>query len=207
MRFWRLHLLFFVSGFGTYFALRNLAGSAFVRQRLTRLGVPLLFGMAVVCPPQTWVERVTQHGYTEGFLTFFVHDTFTRGVYPAGNITWTHLWFLPYLLLATLMLTPVMIWLRNSGWLEDRRFGGLSMFQSVALLSSGVILPTLATGLLLIWPNQTNGLTDDWGWFAIWSSYFFLGFLVAGLLEGSYTAPAAHALGLCLPGAGLLRDS
>ena len=29
MRFWRLHLLFFVSGFGTYFALIKLDGSAF----------------------------------------------------------------------------------------------------------------------------------------------------------------------------------
>ena len=183
MRFWRLHLLFFISGFGTYFALRKLAGSAFVRERSGRLGLPLLFGMVVVCPPQTWVERVTQHGYTDGFLTFFVQDTFTHGVYPAGNVTWIHLWFLPYLLLMTLALTPLMIWLRDAGWLEHRRFGRLSMFRSVALLSSGVILPILATTLLLIWPNQTNALLDDWGWFSIWSTYFFLGFIVAGLCK------------------------
>ncbi len=33
----------------------------------------------------------------------------------------------------------------------------------------------------MVWPNQTGGLFDDWGWFAIWTTYFFLGFVVAGL--------------------------
>ena len=143
MRFWRLHLLFFVSGFGTYFALRKLDGVAFVRERSVRLWVHLLFGMAVVCPPQVWVERVTQHGYADGFLTFFVRDAFTHGTYPAGNITWNHLWFLPYLLLMTVVLTPLLVSLRDSGWLEATRFGAPTMRRSVALLSSVVILPIL----------------------------------------------------------------
>ena len=181
MRFWRLHLLFFVSGFGTYFALRKLRGSAFVRERSVRLGVPLLVGMAVICPPQMWVERVTQHGYPSGFVAFLVRDAFTHGVAPVGNITWNHLWFLPYLLLMTLVLTPLLVRLRNSGWFESQQLRGLTMPRSVALLSSGVVLPTLATSLLLIWPRQTNGLFDDWGWFAIWTTYFVQGFIVAGL--------------------------
>ena len=181
MRHWRLHLLFFISGFGTYFALRKLSGWTFLKERSDRLGLPLFFGMAFVCPPQTWVERVTQHGYSENFLTFYVQDLFTNGVYPQGNITWIHLWFLPYLLLMTVLLSPLLIRLRNSGWLESRQFGELSMIRSVALLSSGVILPILASALLLVWPNRTNALLDDWGWFAVWSAYFFLGFIVAGL--------------------------
>lgn len=181
MRFWRLHLLFFISGFGTYFALRKVDGSTFLRERSIRLGVPLLCGMLIVMPPQVWVERVTQHGYTNGFFTFFIQDAFTQGVYPVGNITWNHLWFLPYLLLMTLLLAPLLIRLRNSAWLERISLSELSMFRSVALLASGVILPILATFLLLIWPNRTHALLDDWGWFSIWASYFFLGFLVAGL--------------------------
>ncbi len=181
MRHWRLHLLFFISGFGTYFALRKVNGSTFLKERSTRLGLPLLFGMVLVCPPQTWVERITQYGYTKDFITFYVQDLFTTGAYPQGNITWSHLWFLPYLLVMTLLLSPLLLWLRNSGWLESRQFGKLSMLRSIALLSSGVILPSLATALLLVWPNRTDALVDDWGWFAIWSTYFFLGFVVAGL--------------------------
>lgn len=181
MRFWRLHLLFFISGFGTYFALRKVDGSTFLRERSIRLGVPLLCGMLIVMPPQVWVERVTQHGYTNGFLTFFVQDAFTKGIYPAGNITWNHLWFLPYLLLMTLLLAPLLIRLRNSASLESIKFSELTMLRSVALLTSGVILPILATFLLLIWPERTHALLDDWGWFSIWATYFFLGFVVAGL--------------------------
>ena len=181
MRHWRLHLLFFISGFGTYFALRKVNGSTFLKERSNRLGLPLFFGMVFVCPPQTWVERVTQYEYTQNFLTFYFQDLFTSGVYPQGNITWTHLWFLPYLLVMTFLLSPLLIRLRNSGWLESRRFGELSMLRSITLLSSGVVLPILASVLLLVWPNRTNALADDWGWFAIWSSYFFLGFVVAGL--------------------------
>lgn len=60
---------------------------------------------------------MTQHGYTGGFLTFFVRDAFTHGTYPAGNITWNHLWFLPCLLLMTVVLTPLFS-LRDSGVLE-----------------------------------------------------------------------------------------
>ena len=183
MRHWRLHLLFFISGFGTYFALRKVNGSTFLKERSTRLGLPLLFGIVLVCPPQTWVERVTQYGYTKDFLTFYFQDLFTSGGYPQGNITWTHLWFLLYLLVMTLLLLPLLLWFRNSGWLERRQFGELSMLRSIALLSSGVILPSLASALLLVWPNQTGALFDDWGWFAIWSTYFYLGFVVAGLRE------------------------
>ncbi len=181
MRHWRLHLLFFISGFGTYFALRKVNGSTFLKERSGRLGLPLLFGVVLVCPPQTWVERVTQYGYTQDFLTFYFQDCFTTGVYPQGNITWTHLWFLPYLLVMTLLLSPLLLWVRDSGWLERRQVGEVSMLRAIALLSSGVLLPILASALLVVWPTQTHALVDDWGWFAIWSTYFFVGFVVAGL--------------------------
>ncbi len=48
----------------------------FLRQRSLRLLVPLAFGVAVIVPPQSWVELVTQHGYRAGFATFWTHDYF-----------------------------------------------------------------------------------------------------------------------------------
>ena len=179
MQYWRLHLLFFISGFGTYFALRKVSGSTFLKERSMRLGLPLLFGIWVICPPQIWVERITQYGNTKGFFTFYLQDYFTSGNYPQGNITWNHLWFLPYLLLMTLLLLPLFLYLRNSIWLKNKQFGQLSIFRSTVFLSSGVILPILASSLLWIWPIRTMGLFDDWGWFTIWSTFFFLGFIVA----------------------------
>src|SRR3546814_13234653 len=64
---WRLTLLFVVSGYASRALIGKMPGiGAFLRQRSGRLLWQLLFGMAVVVPPQTWVELTTQHGYTGG---------------------------------------------------------------------------------------------------------------------------------------------
>src|SRR5688572_23414476 len=56
-RAWRLALLFFVSGMGTWFAFRSSEGPGFLRERFLRLFVPLVFAMCVIIVPQVWFER------------------------------------------------------------------------------------------------------------------------------------------------------
>ncbi|MCU6456070.1 acyltransferase family protein [Sphingomonas sp. A2-49] len=103
---WRLSLLFVVSGYASRALLTRAPGiGGFLRQRTMRLLVPLAFGVAVVVPPQSWVELVTQHGYAGGFATFWVRDDFRFGTLggialPALN----HLWFVLYLWLYTAVL-------------------------------------------------------------------------------------------------------
>ena len=63
---WRLTLLFVVSGYASRALLSKSAGiRGFLGNRSTRLLIPLVFGMAVVVPPQTWVQLVGQHGYAD----------------------------------------------------------------------------------------------------------------------------------------------
>lgn len=125
---WRLSLLFVVSGYASRALLSRASGTGgFLRQRTARLLVPLAFGVAVVVPPQSWVELVTQHGYTAGFLTFWAHDYFRFGalagiVLPALN----HLWFVLYLWLYTCvlaLLVTAVSW-RGGQRLFDRVFAG-----------------------------------------------------------------------------------
>ena len=73
---WRLSLLFVVSGYASaaLFARQKDGIGAFLRSRVVRLGLPLLFGMAVIVTPQPWVWLVTHYGYDRGFVTFLVHD-------------------------------------------------------------------------------------------------------------------------------------
>lgn len=74
---WRLSLLFLVSGYASAAILgREPAPGRFIRSRLARLGIPLLFGMAVIVTPQPWVNLVTQHGYRHDFGWFMAHDYF-----------------------------------------------------------------------------------------------------------------------------------
>ena len=63
---WRLMLLVVVSGYATRANLMRSAGlGGLARERTARLLIPLAFGMAVVVPPQPWIELVAQHGYTQ----------------------------------------------------------------------------------------------------------------------------------------------
>src|SRR5665213_3068223 len=52
---WRLALLFLVSGAATRFMLGKLEAGQLLRSRSLRLLPPLLFGMLVVVPPQSYV--------------------------------------------------------------------------------------------------------------------------------------------------------
>ena len=103
---WRLTLLFVVSGYASRALLSRTPGlSAFLRSRSARLLIPLAFGMAVVVPPQTWVEVVGKHGYTHSFLWFWLHDYFRFGtLFGIVMPTWNHLWFVTYLWVYTLAL-------------------------------------------------------------------------------------------------------
>ena len=83
--------------------------------------------MAVVVPPQTWVELTTQHGYAASYLHFWATDYFRFGTLADIVMpTWNHLWFLPYLWVYTALLAGAAMLppgMRAQAWF-DRAFGG-----------------------------------------------------------------------------------
>ena len=107
---WRLPLLFVVSGAGTWFSLGVRAPAVHVRERLTRLLLPLAVGMAIVIPPQVYLERIS-HGMPLRQSPFDFHGSyracygehFTHGAYPDGHLSWHHLWFIAYLLIFSIV--------------------------------------------------------------------------------------------------------
>lgn len=94
---WRLGLLFFVSGVGTYFAIKKY-GSGFIKERVRRILIPLIFGVLIIVPPQIYIERIYNGFYYDSYLQFYL-QSFGKGFYPYGDISWQHLWFLAYLFL------------------------------------------------------------------------------------------------------------
>src|SRR6201990_83730 len=58
---WRMALLLFISGAGTYMALGKRTRKQFVGERFRRLFIPLLFGMFVVVPPQIYFEYIDKY--------------------------------------------------------------------------------------------------------------------------------------------------
>ena len=59
LHYWRMPLLLFISGAGTFLALRKRAPTQYARERLNRLILPLLFGMLVIIPPQIYYENIS----------------------------------------------------------------------------------------------------------------------------------------------------
>ncbi len=125
---WRLMLLFVVSGYASRALLdRQPEPGRFAWSRSLRLLVPLAFGIAVIVPPQPWVELVTKGGYREGFLHFWWAHYFDF-VRIGGLIlpTWNHLWFVAYLWVYTMALAAGAALVRG-GWAQrafDRMLGG-----------------------------------------------------------------------------------
>jgi peptidoglycan/LPS O-acetylase OafA/YrhL len=102
---WRMGLLFLIGGAAcqALFAKRGLLGTW--RDRSTRLLLPLLFGMAVIVPPQAYYEVLTKvpaqlpgdGGYLDFWSAYLRGGRYCRGTDCMDVPTWNHLWFLPYL--------------------------------------------------------------------------------------------------------------
>jgi glucan biosynthesis protein C len=188
-RAWRLALLFFVSGMGAAFSFRSTAGLAFLRKRTIRLLVPLLFAMAVLVVPQVWYERMYENGYDGSLLTFWLTRYFTEGRYPTGNFTWAHMWFVAYLLVMSVICYPIFLYLCRPAnpiatWFErTAKSAWIYLFFLLPLALNLALSP--------FFPKETNALYNDGAWFAVWASWFGLGFLVArhhGALIGTIIA-------------------
>lgn len=109
---WRLSLLFFISGVASRFLIAKLGAGRFALDRLRRLLPVIVFGMAVVIPPQTYVELVSKGVTHQGYLSFWFNSylaadqTMVRPLHKTMP-TWDHLWFLVYLFVYVLVFALI----------------------------------------------------------------------------------------------------
>lgn len=182
---WRLTLLFLVSGAATAFMAAKMSAGAFTWSRLGRLVPPLLLGMFVIVPPQSWYEILEAAPQLhEPYLAFYAKYATASGNWcdPASGEclitpTWNHLWFVAYLIVYTLVIGLLLALGRGA---LDKVGGGLER----ALSGWGLLLwPILALALmrLFLLPmfEVTHALADDWYNHAVSFSAFLLGFLMA----------------------------
>ena len=171
----RLALLFFISGVGVSFARRKLDELGFLRERSRRLLIPLLFGLLFIVPPMVYTEKRFL-GEFSGSLAEFYPLVLTTGVYPAGNLSWHHFWFIAYLflfcLLAMFPLRRLDRWSASRWKAFTERVSGYGIYLLIPLL--------LVPEILLRWlfPGFRD-LIHDWASFVLWFIVFMAGYLVA----------------------------
>lgn len=193
---WRLTLLFLVSGAATRFMVEGFAargghpGRRLAGSRLLRLLPPLLFGMLVIVPPQSYyeiLEALKGLGVADPAHSPYLQNFWVKYATASGNWcddtgclttpTWNHLWFVAYLLPYGLIVALLV-------GLGGRSLGALERGLERVLSGWG----------LLVWPivwfailrltlaplfEITHALTDDWYNHALSFSAYLLGFLIA----------------------------
>jgi len=182
---WRLLLLFLVSGFASRMLLAKSSGlRGFLANRNGRLLIPLAFGIAVIVPPQSWVELVVKHGYAHDYLWFWANDYFRFGALDGVILpTWNHLWFVLYLWIYTLALALLLLFKPRLQPLFDRIFGG------AGALWVPLVWLLLIHYVLFHRVEETHDLVND----GLAHLAYFSGFLFGFGLAGSRVTMSAFA--------------
>ena len=149
---WHMPLLFVLAGASTYFALGRRSSRQYLRERRLRLLVPLVFGIFVLIPPQTWYGGRFNSGYSASLLHYIVSGDFLRwniqnGGDYYGGFGIGHLWFIMVLFLLSVIALPLFSWGRKeraAALLQtfSRRLAHpAGWFLAALLLTAGAALP------------------------------------------------------------------
>ena len=93
---WRIPLLFFVSGMGVYFAMRQRSWKELIGERAGRILLPFVFGMFAIVPLHLLVWR-------------YYYDMNLQYTWDPG-----HLWFLGNIFCYVVLLSPILFYLKQN---------------------------------------------------------------------------------------------
>lgn len=114
---WHMPLFFLLAGASTWFALRFRSGRMYTKERFKRLLIPLIFGLLVIVPPQTYIGLRSHSDFAGSFLqyypNFFSFQFADPEGYFLGGFTVAHLWFIFYLFIFSLVALPFFLYLKG----------------------------------------------------------------------------------------------
>lgn len=133
---WFMPLLFVLAGISAGHALERRSAMQFLKERVLKLFVPLVFGILLLVPVQTYFAERFHNGYTGGYfaqyILFFTKPTDLMGY--NGGFTPGHLWFVMYLFAISLLALPIMLWYNKRGTpIDGSRFTMPKLFLTFLL--------------------------------------------------------------------------
>lgn len=157
---WFMPLLFVIAGFSAFHALQKRTSWEYIKERILRLFIPLLFGLVLIVPVQGYYASLQHEGFTGNYIQYLgqyfmdFHDIsgYTGGFTPA------HLWFILYMFVISICMLPIMLRLRTpkegpraKGWLllafvpmtvaeALPSFGGKNLFFYALLFLFGFLI-------------------------------------------------------------------
>lgn len=126
---WFMPLLFVLAGMSTYYALYKRTPKQYITERVHKLLIPLISGILLLIPIQTFYAEKFHNGYNGGYfhqyILFFTKKTDLSGY--TGGFTPAHLWFILYLFIISLIALPIIIKYKKSS--KKISVEGLSMLR------------------------------------------------------------------------------
>lgn len=155
---WGMPLFFLLAGAGSFFSLRRRTGRQFVSERFRRLVIPFIAVAILIQPFQTYIA-IVHEGLSDLYSGPFLKLAYFRAYFdsrlgpdlgellnPEVFVNYgSHLWFVGYLFVFSLILLPLFLWLKKDAgnrlisWLAglfERRGGILVLILPLALGSS-----------------------------------------------------------------------
>lgn len=176
---WRLPLLFFIAGVGVRFSLRRRTVLKFMGERVVRLFIPLVFAIFFITPIQVYFEWLQSGRITSTYWEFYP-EVFKIIPYPDGAFTWSHMWFVAYLFVFTILLLPIFS-LAKVSWFNALKTKLNAAFKSpIAHLVLALPFVGYFYGLYIDWPEQ-GSLISDWFVFTMSITFYLFGFLFSSI--------------------------
>ncbi len=145
---WHMPMLFMISGAATYFALGHRSAGGYIRERFSRLFIPLMFGLLTFVPFTIYVQHSETISLREGYAGFFQIDL-NQLDGMNGTFTPAHLWFILYLFIFSLAGLPIFQWLRSEKGRRVTQRLGTAIQTPLSLTVLGIPLTlAAATGIL-----------------------------------------------------------
>ncbi|QQO08447.1 acyltransferase family protein [Breznakiella homolactica] len=170
LNLWFMRLLFFISGIAAFYGLRKRSHREFLTERVKRLLVPTLFGVALLCPASAYMLAKNTYGFTGSLLQFYpvFFSNFEK------YLGWGHFWFLAYLFVYSVILIGIRKYCGGTCSRYRERMGRLLS------AGNGIFLPMAAVVFLEMvfrpfYPGRQN-LYADWANVTVYLLFFLAGY-------------------------------
>lgn len=177
---WGMPLMMLIAGIAIWYSLRKRTVAEFLRDRVRRLLIPFIVSLPLFVPPQVYFGLLGDPAYRESYLHFFPRffevqfawsfPLFIEGASPEEFFGISHLWFLLYLFVYTLLLLPLFLHLK-------RPAGGRSLERLARFVARPGAIFLLGIPVGLIEVAFRSEPPSGWNRF-VWVPIIVYGFLV-----------------------------
>ena len=163
-------LMFVISGASLFFAVGKGSFGKFFKGKVLRLLVPLLVVDLTHASLQGYLDNIWHGQFTGSFFQFLPH------YYSLASINWlgAHMWYVLFLFVFSIILYPLLRWLKGSGQGFLSKLGGV-------LAKTGVLY-TLTFPFLLLYvliSGDSLLMASNGGWpYIMYLWFVLLGFLI-----------------------------